>query len=226
MSNPSLLKLDEMLAKNKPADKKYKIAILGAPGSGKTTLSAGLLYHCKLMSLKVDWVPEVAKWHFYRGADMTSLEFEFQKFKEQLELESIFPENLDILICEAPMIISAVYASFYHGDHSQIAEEFFNLAKQNLSRYSHYVVLKKSEEYEEFGRHQSEDEALAIHNRTIEILDRLGVAYTVYEQGLNQLPQKILSDIGVTQAPAKRLGESLFQKRPQSLAEQLFKSRH
>ena len=56
-----------------------KIAILGAPGSGKSTLSSGLLYFSKLFLFNADAVPEVAKWDYYKGEDFTSKNYEYEK---------------------------------------------------------------------------------------------------------------------------------------------------
>src|SRR5689334_16382645 len=86
-----------------------RIALMGSPGSGKSTLSSGLLYFSKLFLFKVDAVPEVAKWHYYKGTDFSQPEFELKKYDEQKALEDIYPKELEILICEAPLIISAVY---------------------------------------------------------------------------------------------------------------------
>ena len=58
-----------------------RLAILGAPGSGKSTLSSGLLYFCKLFLFKADAVPEVAKWDYYKGVDFTAEDYEYRKFE-------------------------------------------------------------------------------------------------------------------------------------------------
>ena len=80
-----------------------KLAILGAPGSGKSTLSAGLLYFSKLFLFKADSVPEVAKWDYYKGVDFSAEDYEYRKFQSQKELEDIYPKDLEITICDAPL---------------------------------------------------------------------------------------------------------------------------
>ena len=82
------MKLDETFSHltngySRNDDVNVKLAILGAPGSGKSTLSAGLLYFSKLFLFKADAVPEVAKWDYYKGVDFTSDEYEDEKGNNQ-----------------------------------------------------------------------------------------------------------------------------------------------
>jgi nicotinamide riboside kinase len=175
---------------------KLRLAILGSPGSGKSTLSAGLLYFCKLFFFKVDSVPEVAKWHYYRGTDFTDKNFEMKKFQEQKELEDIYPPELDILICEAPLVISAIYSSFYLGDQHQISKELFELADFHKDRYTHYLLSRKLVKFESFGRNEDEEQAEGLHQRTIEILERLKLNYIVINRYDEHIPLQILSMVG------------------------------
>ena len=173
-----------------------KLAVLGAPGSGKSTLTAGLLYFSKLFFFKGDAIPEVAKWHYYRGVDFKNLKYEYEKFNEQKELEDIYPKDLEILICEAPLIISAIYASFYRGNDHQIAKDMFELAKNNKDRYSHFLVSRKLVKFENFGRNETEEQAEKIHQKTLEILENLEINYTVINRYDDHIPLQILSMIG------------------------------
>jgi hypothetical protein len=178
------------------ATEPLRLAILGAPGSGKSTLASGLLYFCKLFSFRVDSVPEVAKWHFYKGTDFSPPEFELRKFREQKELEDIYPREFDVLICEAPLIISAVYSAFYHGDKSEVARTLFDLAMKETKRYSHYLVSRKLTRFEIFGRNENEKQAEELHFKTLEILERLELNYTIINRYDDHIPLQILSMIG------------------------------
>jgi hypothetical protein len=173
-----------------------RLAILGAPGSGKSTLASGLLYFSKLFSFRADAVPEVAKWHVYRGTDFSPPEFEMRKFREQKELEDIYPPEFDLLVCEAPLVISAVYSAFYHGDDSEIAKTLFDLAVKEKRRYTHYFVCRKLTRFESFGRHEDEKQAEGLHFKTLEILERLELNYTIINRYDEHIPLQILSMIG------------------------------
>ena len=177
-------------------DVNLKLAILGAPGSGKSTLSAGLLYFSKLFLFKADAVPEVAKWDYYKGVDFTHDEYEYEKFSNQKNLEDIYPNNLEITICDAPLIISAIYASYYRGDNHQIAKDMFSLAEREKDRYTHFLVSRKLVKFENFGRNETESQSEQIHAKTLEILERLQINYTVINRYDDHIPIQILAMIG------------------------------
>ncbi|MCB0364665.1 MAG: ATP-binding protein [Bdellovibrionaceae bacterium] len=178
------------------ADVRLRLAIVGAPGSGKSTLAAGLLYFSKLFFFRTDAVPEVAKWHYYKGSDFKAPDFEIKKFWEQKELEEIYPDELNILICEAPLIMSAIYSSYYLGDDSPVAQELFQLADKHKDRYTHYILSRKLVRFEEFGRNESQEQADSLHHKTVETLERLGLNYIVVNRYDDHIPLQILSMVG------------------------------
>jgi hypothetical protein len=175
---------------------KIKLAILGAPGSGKTQLSAGLLYFSKMFLFKSDSVPEVAKWDVYKGVDFTAPNYELKKYKAQEKLENLYPGNLEITICEAPLIISAIYSSFYRGDDDEVAIKMFEKAQQTKSNYTHFLISRKLVKFEKFGRNETEEEADRLHQKTLEILERLEINYTVINRFDDHIPIQILAMIG------------------------------
>lgn len=187
---------------------KLRLAILGAPSAGKSTLAAGLLYFSKLFFFKVEAVPEVAKWHYYKGTDFNQPDFEEKKFKEQKDLEDIYPNQLDILICEAPLVISAVYAAFYYGDESALAKKMFELARQCKHRYTHFIVSRKLVQFETFGRNENEEQCEGLHQKTLQILERLGQNYIVVNRYDEHIPLQILSMVGAIHKSKETAGES------------------
>ncbi|MFK8138476.1 MAG: ATP-binding protein [Bdellovibrionales bacterium] len=184
---------------------KIKIAIMGAPGSGKSTLSAGLLYFSKMFGFRVDAVPEVAKWHIYKGSDFNRREFEYEKFEEQKELENIYPRDLEVTICEAPLIISAVYAEMYHGTDSNIFKDMKKLAEANKDRYTHFLVSRKLKTFESFGRRENESQSDKIHEITLKHLEDLGVNYTVVNRYDDHIPLQTLAAMGAIYRTEKSL---------------------
>jgi nicotinamide riboside kinase len=202
-------------------DVNLKLAILGAPGSGKSTLSAGLLYFSKLFLFKADAVPEVAKWDYYKGVDFTSEEYEYDKFNNQKNLEDIYPDHLDITICDAPLIISAIYASYYRGDDHKIAKDMFELAKREKDRYTHFLVSRKLVKFENFGRNETEMQSEQIHAKTLEILERLQINYTVINRYDDHIPIQILAMMGaVGKSKLDRVEEDSIIQRSDLLMEQ------
>lgn len=190
---------------------KLKLAVLGAPGSGKSTLSSGLLYFSKMFLFKVDSVPEVAKWHVYKGTDFNNTDFEYTKFKEQKELEDIYPEKLEITICEAPLIISSIYAAFYYGADSKVTKDMLDLAEQYKNRYTHFFVSRKLIKFEAFGRNENEEQANKIHDITVNVLERLQLNYTVINRYDDHIPLQVLAMIGaIRKEDPKELNRALY----------------
>lgn len=173
-----------------------KIAILGAPGSGKSTLSAGLLYFAKLFFFKSDSVPEVAKWDIYKKVDFTKKGYEEEKYNRQKSLEDIYPDNLDILICEAPLIMSVIYTSYYRGFDDPLSKKMISRIKKDNDRYTHYILSRKLVAFESFGRNETEEQAEEIHHHTIKILELLGINYTVINRYDDHIPLQVLNLIG------------------------------
>jgi nicotinamide riboside kinase len=173
-----------------------KLAILGAPGSGKSTLSAGLLYFSKLFLFKADCVPEVAKWDFYKGVDFKAADYEYRKFREQKELEDIYPSDLEITVCEAPLIISAIYASYYRGSDNKVAEDMLKEAMDSKDRYTHFLISRKLVKFESFGRNETENQSEQIHQKTLEVLEKLQINYTVINRYDDHIPLQILAMVG------------------------------
>jgi nicotinamide riboside kinase len=185
----------------KSSNVKAKIAILGSPGSGKSTLSSGLLYFSKLFRFKSDSVPEVAKWDIYKKVDFSTDKYERNKFKRQKNLEKIYPNELEITICEAPLIISAIYSEYYRGKKDPIAQEMLKNAEKHKNDYTHFFVTRKlvSGNFEDFGRNEDEKTSEALHQKTLEILERLRINYTVINKYDDHVPLQILKMIGAIQ---------------------------
>lgn len=179
-----------------------KLAILGAPGSGKSTLSSGLLYFSKLFLFKADSVPEVAKWDYYKGVNFKAPDYEYNKFNAQKDLEAIYPTDLEITICEAPLIISAIYAAFYRGEDSQIAKDMLSLAQAHKDRYTHFLISRKLVKFEDFGRNENEKQSEELHRRTLEILERLEINFTVINRYDDHIPLQILDMVGAIRRDA------------------------
>ena len=147
-----------------------KIGIIGSPGAGKTTLSAGLFYNLKVIGYHVELVPELIKFKVYRGEDFTLPGFDILNTLEQMELEqgvemaSAAGHGLEFLICEAPLCNGYFYASFY-GKNDELAV-LKTIAKQKLTTYDLliFVTRNKTAEYVQVGRKESLEQANRLEN--------------------------------------------------------------
>jgi hypothetical protein len=154
-----------------------KIAIIGPPGSGKTTLGYGLYYFLKKMGRRVEFVPELIKYKVYKKMDLKKTGVDIANNIEQREFEETFSAvspKLDFIICEAPLCNSYFYASFYN---KREADVLRLVALETINDYD--IVLKLSlntnkDNYETHGRVESFEQSLTLNNHIFKEFDTLG----------------------------------------------------
>lgn len=141
-----------------------KIALIGAPGSGKTTIASGLFYNLKILGKKVEIVPELIKYKVYQNSKFTKDGFDIKNTLEQQDLETQMSlvKDIEILICEAPLCNGYFYSSFY-----KKKEEWpilKKIAKENINSYDLIIFLEhvKNENYETFGRKEDKKTSLKL----------------------------------------------------------------
>lgn len=144
-----------------------KIAIIGAPGSGKTTIAAGLFYNLKTLRKKTEFVPELIKYKVYKKDAFNRDGFDIQNSLEQRDLEETIEKAPDIeyVICEAPLCNGFFYSSFYKKDEEWPILK--KIAQKNINTYDIIFFvehLTESSEYESFGRKESKELSLKLQS--------------------------------------------------------------
>lgn len=151
-----------------------KIAIIGPPGSGKTTLAADLFVHLKKMKYNVEFIPELVKLKVYRGQDFSKPGFDINNAWEQMALEdSLKKTKFDFIIFEAPLCNGYFYTSFYRKLKEAVMLE--DIAKKYINGYDVVIHLRVCDEaeYESFGRNESYHQVVALDNLIDEIFKSL-----------------------------------------------------
>lgn len=150
-----------------------KVAFIGAPGTGKTTLAFGLYSALKRKSVNVEIVPELVKYKVYKGMDFTRTGFDIHNTLEQQDFEEVFfnaKPKIDYIISEAPLCNGFIYASFYEKKlESDILKK---IAVENCGKYDlfFYVRPVKGTKYSTFGRIEDRKASLKIDKHISKLL--------------------------------------------------------
>jgi predicted ATPase len=178
-----------------------KIGIVGAPGAGKTTLSAGLFYHLKIAGFDVELTPELIKYKVYRGVNFSSPGFDILNTLEQMGLEETIEQaptnghNLDFLICEAPLCNGYFYASFYgKQDECSVLK---TIAQSKIRGYDLLILMERPESqvYKQFGRKENELTAARLQSHIITELRSLNPDANIIRARQDQPIQATLESI-------------------------------
>jgi|SRR5271157_460874 len=139
------------------------INLFGGPGSGKSTIAAGLFYEMKLLHKNVELVTEYAKDLVYSETFHALKKNQQFIFAEQNRRQKILKDKVDWAITDSPLLLSHVY-----GDLDDVTTEaFFALVSETFQSYDNVsFYIKRPEQFSEIGRahnlSQSEEIDVAI----------------------------------------------------------------
>lgn len=135
------------------------INLYGGPGTGKSTIAAGLFYRMKMKGKKVEYIQEYAKDLTY-GKDLVKLSDQLLLLGEQHHRMFRVKGSVNYVIHDSPFIIGMAYAS----DELIPLKEYEALILQLYHRYTHINIFLERDitehKYQEYGRSQTLDQAI------------------------------------------------------------------
>jgi len=172
------------------------VNLFGGPGSGKSTIAAGIFSLLKLHGINAELVTE-----FPKGAVW---EKRFKVLENQLyilakEYHSIWrvyqnPE-VDVVITDGPIILSLVYG--------QGSETFNKLVLETYRKFKNKnYLISRTKKYNPSGRNQTEEQADDIARVTKIVLDGYGIPYESYNGNwltINKITNETLNELGIQQ---------------------------
>lgn len=162
------------------------INIFGEPSVGKSTTSAGLFFLMKHKGMNVELVSEFAKQLVWSGRKETLEDQLYVTAKQNHKLEML-NGKVDFVISDSPLFLGILYSRRY-----KRMPSFHHLIKDLFNSYDNLnILLKRAKPYKQAGRIQTEQEAVKVRKRLIEMLDLYKIPHHTMN-GDDQAPQKIL----------------------------------
>lgn len=164
------------------------INLFGGPGSGKSTMAAGVFHQLKIAGLDCELVTEFAKFATWER-NWTALENQLYISAKQIHREYVVLGKVDVLITDSPILLGLMY---YKEENEKIHEAYKRLIVETFkSRNNFNVFVHRKKQYNKNGRNQSEDEAIEIDRNILKLLDEHNIDY--YELSGNELGTEELS---------------------------------
>jgi nicotinamide riboside kinase len=151
------------------------VNLLGAPGSGKSTVATGVFHYLKLANVNVEYCPEVAKDLTWEGR-LKALNCQPYVFGKQLRNMERLYDQVDVIVTDSPIILCRFYGMKYRSG-NYVASFFDFVADQFRSMPGINFLLKRVKPYNPSGRNQTEDESDQIGEEMQAMLDDLGISY-------------------------------------------------
>lgn len=133
------------------------VNLFAAPGSGKSTMAAGLFYRLKVQSVNAELSGEYAKDLTYVGRHYELRNQIYVFGKQQHRIERL-TKDCDVIISDSPLLMNLVY---FPEDYPQCVRD---TVKWAFNRYDNInFLIHRDAPYQSVGRNQSEEEAQQKH---------------------------------------------------------------
>lgn len=161
------------------------INLFGGPGSGKSTVAAGLFYKMKLRHKKVELVTEYAKELVYDGTLEMMLDRQEVIFAEQNQRLHRLRGKVDYVLIDSPLLFSCVYPEINQRQKGVTAwpplDAFKAFVVSVIGTYNNTnIFLHRPNHFEEGGRIHNLDESTEIDNEIITTLNRYNMPFYRY----------------------------------------------
>lgn len=180
-----------------------RIAILGGPRCGKTTLIQQLYVDLKVKGLNVGAATEYSTDYLKEKGMIETIAEQYGIYLGQLKLEQSL-EEFDYALTDYATFVPYIYGRFMLGDKKrtvkeiEILNDLYTLALRDLPKYDHIFFVPREFGYEKDGvRWQDEEIAVAIDNAIKLFLDSEHVKYTVLSGETKERSEKIMSIVGL-----------------------------
>jgi tRNA uridine 5-carbamoylmethylation protein Kti12 len=172
------------------------VNLFASPGSGKSTMAAGLFYRLKSKNVNCELTGEIAKDWVWEGRNNV-LDDQIYVFAKQQRRVLRLNGKVDVAICDSPTIMGLVYM-----DKSRYPNCFGELVDWQFNQYENVnFLLERTKPYNPKGRNQSEEESVALHADIKQLMTEYNIPYQSVQgnaAGLDMVEAAVLERLRVS----------------------------
>lgn len=180
-----------------------RVAILGGPRCGKTTLMQQLYVDMKITGLDVGCASEYSTDYLREKGMIETISEQYGIYLGQFKLENEL-SAFDYAITDYATFVPYIYARFMLGDKTrnikeiEILKDLYGLAIKDIQNYDHIFYVGREFGYEKDGvRWQDEDIAKAVDNAILSFLKTEAVSYTPLTGSTKERAKQVLDMLNV-----------------------------
>ena len=180
-----------------------RVAILGGPRCGKTTLMQQLYVDMKIAGLNVGCAAEYSTDYLREKGMIETISEQYGIYLGQFKLEaelSVF----DYALTDYATFVPYIYARFMLGDKTrtnkeiEILKDLYGLAIKDIQNYDHIFYVGREFGYEKDGvRWQDEDIAIAVDNAILSFLKTEAISYTPLTGSTKERAKQVLDILNI-----------------------------
>ena len=169
------------------------INLFGGPSVGKSTTAAGVFSLLKLHNIECELVTEYAKDLVWEERHKTIQDQQYLFAKQHHRLWRVV-DKVDIVVTDCPLMLSPIYGELYKVTNKSFYDNVVDVVNgfDNLN-----IILTRIKTYNRNGRLQTEDEAKAIDEDVIKILNKYEMPWICIPgnfEGINAIVQHVLTE--------------------------------
>lgn len=180
-----------------------RIAILGGPRCGKTTLIQQLYVDLKIRDINVGVATEYSTDYLRDKGMIESISEQYGIYLGQLHLEKAL-EGHDYAITDYATFVPYIYGRLMLGDKKrtkkeiEILNDLYSLAIRDLPQYDHIFFVPREFGYKKDGvRWQDEEVAQMVDDAILNFLNAENVKYEMITGSTRERSQKIMDIVGI-----------------------------
>ncbi|MGL4742038.1 MAG: AAA family ATPase [Sarcina sp.] len=184
-----------------------RIAILGGPRCGKTTLIQQLYVDMKVRGLNVGAETEYSTEYLKEKGMIETISEQYGIYLGQAKLEDSL-NGFDYALTDYATFVPYIYGRFMLGDKTrskkeiEILNDLYKLALNDINKYDHIFYVPREFGYEKDGvRWQDEDLAISIDNAIKVFLDSENIKYTTLIGSTRARSESILKQANLDKLP-------------------------